>query len=250
MELIGKDKTKRGVKMPGKMKTGLIVAIEIDAVFTQYPEIKELEAPAGYRLFLVEKDAYEMYILKAGMGEIAAAAGVQYLITRCGVGTVVNFGVVGGLAEGMKKEKICIVDRVVHYQYDCSEFMDLAVGQVAGHDSIFLKPSEDLVKRAASIMDHLPLAICCSGDKFIGTEAEKRYLHDTFQGDICDMESAGIVLTCEANAVPCLLLKCVSDGLADGAEGFYRELQNASLQCLAAADAIMEGLARQYREGV
>jgi hypothetical protein len=36
----------------------------------------------------------------------------------------------------------------------------------------------------------------------------------------------------------------VSDGLADGAEGFYAELQSASLKCLEAADAIMERLAK------
>ena len=232
--------------MSEKMKTGLIVAIEIEAVFKHYPNIKELEAPVGYRLFLVEKDTYDMYILMAGMGEIAAAAGVQYLITKCGVSTLLNFGVVGGLTNDMKKEKICLVDRVVHYKYDCSEFMDLAVGQVAGHDSIFLKTSETLVQKALAILDHLPLATCCSGDKFISTEEEKRYLHESFEGDICDMESAGIVLTCEGNAVPCLLLKGVSDGLADGAEGFYTELQNVSLKCLVVMDSIMEGLAREY----
>ncbi len=229
--------------MLGKMKAGLIVAIEIDAIFTHYPNVKELDAPSGYKLFLVEKESYDLYVLQAGMGEIAAAAGTQFLITKCGVSTIVNFGVVGGLTTDMKREKICIVDRVVHYKYDCSEFMDLAVGQVAGHDSIFIKTSEELVKSALSIMDHLPLATCCSGDKFISTEEEKRYLHDTFEGDICDMESAGIVLTCQANDVPCLLLKSVSDGLADGAEGFYNELQSASLKCLLAADTIVEGLA-------
>ena len=58
------------------------------------------------------------------------------------------------------------------------------------------------------------------------------------------MESAGIVLSCEANGIPCLLLKAVSDGLSDGAEGFYVELKRASLECLINTDKIMERLAR------
>ncbi|MBR3508364.1 MAG: 5'-methylthioadenosine/S-adenosylhomocysteine nucleosidase [Lachnospiraceae bacterium] len=227
-----------------KMKVGLIVAIEMDAIFLHYQNWKKLESPPGFSLFLVEREALDVYILKAGMGEIAAAAGVQYLVAKYDVSNIVNFGVVGGLTTDMKKHKICLVDRVVHYKYDCSEFMDLAVGQVDGHDSIFLKTSESLVKNALSVMEGLSLATCCSGDKFISTAEEKKYLHDTFEGDICDMESAGIVLTCEANGVPCLLLKAVSDGLADGAEGFYAELQSASLKCLEAADAIMERLAK------
>ena len=227
-----------------KRKIGLIVAIEMDAIFAHYHSWKELEAPPGFKLFLVDRDMYDIYVLQTGMGEIAASSGVQYLTAKFGVSYIVNFGVVGGLTNDMKKQKVCLVDRVVHYKYDCSEFMDLAVGQVDGHDSIYLKTSESLVKSALSIMDDLSLATCCSGDKFISTAEEKQYLHETFGGDICDMESAGIVLTCEANGVPCLLLKAVADGLADGAEGFYSELQSASLKCLIAADTIMERIAK------
>ena len=228
-----------------KLKIGLIVAIEIDAIFKHYPNCVELKAPSGYRLFLVERNEYDVYILGTGMGEIAAAAGVQFLVTKYNVGFIFNFGVVGGLTADMKKEKLCIVNRVVHYKYDCSEFMDLAVGQVYGHDSIFLKTTESLVESALSIMEDLPLATCCSGDKFISTEEEKKYLHETFEGDICDMESAGIVLTCEANDIPCLLFKGVSDGLSDGSKGFFEELENVSLKCLETADAIIEDLVRK-----
>ena len=227
-----------------KKKYGLVVAIEIDAIFEHYGNCKELDAPPGFKLFLVEKEMHNIFIIKTGMGEIAAASGVQYLCAKYDVSTVFNFGVVGGLTEDMKKQKICLVDRVVHYKYDCSEFMDLVTGQVDGHDSIYLKTDESLVKSALSIMDDLFLATCCSGDKFVSTPEEKKYIHDTFHGDICDMESAGIVLTSETNGVPCLLLKAVSDGLADGAEGFYAELQSASLKCIKVVDTIMEHLAK------
>ena len=227
----------------GKKRIGLIVAIEMEAIFKHYHEWKELAAPPGFKLFLVERDTYDIYILRTGMGEISASTGVQYLVAKYDVNTIVNFGVVGGLTEDMKTQKLCLVERVVHYKYDCSEFMDLAVGQVDGHDSIYLRPSESLMKSALSIMGDLSPVTCCSGDKFISTTREKQYLHETFGGDICDMESAGIVLACEANGVPCLLMKAVSDGLADGAAGFYAELQNTSLQCLVATDTILERLA-------
>ena len=243
--LILSNITEKLTPMPSqKKRIGLSVAIEMDAIFEHYHEWKELESPPGFKLFLVERPTYDIYILQTGMGEIAASAGVQYLTAKCNVSYIVNFGVVGGLTQDMKKQKVCLVDRVVHYKYDCSEFMDLVVGQVDGHDSIYLHTSESLVKSALSVMDGLNLATCCSGDKFVSTAEEKQQLHKNFGGDICDMESAGIVLTCEANGVPCLLLKAVADGLADGAAGFYAELKSASLKCLIAADTIMEGLAK------
>ena len=198
-----KEKLTSGARSTSKRKKriGLIVAIEIDAIFEHYGKCKQLDCPPGFKLFLVERDNYDIYILQTGMGEIAASSGVQYLAAKFDVTSIVNFGVVGGLVENMKKQKLCLVEKVVHYKYDCSEFMDLKVGQVDGHDSIFLNTSESLVKLAHSVMEDLPLVTCCSGDKFISTADEKQYLHNTFSGDICDMESAGIVLACEANGI-------------------------------------------------
>ncbi len=225
------------------MKIGLIVAIETGAIFDYYHDVETLEgAPRGFSLYRVGNGKNEIYILHAGMGEVAAASGVQYLITAHGVDRIVNFGVVGGLTDEMKKLRVCVVERVVHYKYDCSEFMDLVKGQVAEHDSIFLPTDADMVEKALAACPELLKATCCSGDKFVGTEKEKAQLHADFEGDVCDMESAGIVLTCEANGVPCLLLKAVSDGLAGGAKEFYEELKDAAFECLGVADTVMKTL--------
>jgi len=225
-----------------KKRVGLVVAIEMDAINDYYPDLRELPSPLGFKAYFVEREAFELYICRTGIGEIFAAAGVQYLISQFGVTTILNFGVVGGLTHAMSKHQLCLVNRVVHYKYDCSEFMELAVGQVDGHDSIYLSTDETLSSRALTLMNNVPCVTCCSGDKFIGTEEEKKYLHNTFGGDICDMESAGIVLTCEANAVPCLMLKAVSDGLSEGAQSFFDALYSASLSCLKVLGAIIDQL--------
>lgn len=231
-------------KQVTKKRIGLVVAIEIDAIFKMYPEYKEIECPDGFKCYFIEKDTYELYVLKSGMGEVGASAATEYLIARYNVSMIINFGVVGGLTSEMKKQKVCLVEKVVHYKYDCSEFTSLAVGQVDGHDSIYLKTDEKLVQSVMSLMDNIKLVTCCSGDKFVATAEEKSFLHKRFNGDICDMESSGIVLTCELNKVPCLLFKAVSDGLNDGAEGFYAELEKASLKCLKVADKIIDKLSK------
>ena len=64
-------------------------------------------------------------------------------------------------------------------------------------------------------------------------------LHRRFQADICDMEAAGILLTCNRNRVPCLLLKMVSDGLSGGAEEFFQTFQSASDACVAILDKLL-----------
>lgn len=224
------------------MTIGLIVAIETDAIFAYYDRVEQMDAPAGFDLYHIARDERDIYVLHTGMGEIAAAAGTQYLITRFHVDAIVNFGVVGGLTAGMKRQKTCVIERVVHYKYDCSEFLDLQVGQVDGHGSVFLSTDEALLRRALQVCPDLQRATCCSGDKFVGTEEEKAQISRDFSGDVCDMESAGIVLTCEANAVPCLLMKAVSDGLTGGAREFFEELQDAAFQCLRVTDAVIGSL--------
>ena len=222
-------------------KIGLIFAIEASAVEERYGKMEELDAPKGYKLYKVVKDNAEMYILRSGMGEIYASAGAQYLISACGVEAIINFGVVGGLTPDMKNRKICVVSRVVNYKYDISEMLpEYVPGQMDGKDGIFIPTDPSLLASALSIAPDLFVATDCSGDKFVGTAEEKKYLHDTFEGDICDMESAGIVLACELNSIPCLLFKAVSDGLADGEKGFFEELNDASLVCLRLTDEIID----------
>ena len=226
-----------------KKKIGMVVAIEMEAIYKYYDKWKEIETPSGFKLLCVEKENYIMYIIQSGMGEIAASCATQYLISKCGVSKIFNFGVVGGMTADMKQLKTCLVDTVVHYKYDTSEMNGVPVGLVDNHDSIYLKPDANLLKNAMAIDNSLPCVTCCSGDKFIGTMEEKQYLNATFHGEICDMESAGIFLTCEANDIPCLFFKAVSDGLADGAEGFYAELYNASIKCVTIADKVIERIA-------
>ncbi|MCQ2771036.1 MAG: hypothetical protein MJ236_04475 [Clostridia bacterium] len=226
-----------------KKRVGLVVAIEMDAIFEMYPNHKELESDAGFKVYLVERDGYSIFIVQSGMGECLASSAVQYLISTYKVSKVINFGVVGGLTQDMSKLKVSLVDKVVHYKYDCSEFLSLPIGQVVGYNSIFMKTNENLVKKALSLNSDLVTATCCSGDKFISKSEEKAYLHNTFGGDICDMESAGILITCDNNKVPCILFKAVSDGLTDGADGFFKELYNASIKCLKIVDKMLDEMA-------
>lgn len=224
------------------MKIGLVVAIEMDAIFAYYGQPETLPCPAGFSLYRIQKEDKEIYVLHTGMGEIAAAAGTQYLITACGVDVIANFGVVGGLSPEMSTSKVCVVRNVVHFRYDCSEFMDLRIGQVDGHPSIFLPTDEKMLSAARTLFPGIKEVTCCSSDKFIGREEDKKDMHVTFSGDVCDMESAGIVLTCEANGTPCILLKAVADSLGGGAREFYDELRDAAAACLRVADGVIAGL--------
>ena len=223
-------------------RIGLIVAIETDSIFAHYGEVEKLPCPSGFNLYIHHKQNCDLYILHTGMGEVASAAGTQYLISECKVELVVNFGVVGGLTPAMEKQRLCVVQRIVHYRYDASEFMDVVPGQVPPHEDRFIYTDKSLVNQALILNPELYPATCASGDKFVASAEEKGSIHNEFAADICEMEAAGIVLTCAANNVPCLLLKAISDSLTGGDKEFWKELQSAALVCLQTADKVIENL--------
>lgn len=220
-------------------KIGMIVAIETHAIFERYKNIIELEAPKDFDLFLYKGENFELYIMHTGMGTINAAAGTQLLIDKCNVDVIVDFGVVGGLTDAMKVQKIVVIDKVVHYRYDVSEFMDLKVGQLPEHDDIYVHTTEQLVDKVIKYDPTIAKATIASGDKFVSKQEDKEYIHKTFNADVCDMEAIGIALTCEANNKPFLLIKAVSDSITGGASEFWKEVDRVSLYCLDITEKII-----------
>ena len=103
-----------------QMKVGMLVAVEMDAVFKKYGDtLVRIEKP-GYEVYHYRMGNADIYALASGAGEIAAAAGTQLLISEFHVDVIVNFGVVGGLTPEMGVTRTCVVEKVVHYDFDTS----------------------------------------------------------------------------------------------------------------------------------
>ncbi len=223
-------------------KIGMIVAVEISAVLSRYGRPSSCSKECGFDIMKYNCKNYELIIAKSGEGELAAAAAVEHLISRHGVDMVVNFGVVGGLTPEMSKAKTCIVERVVHYQFDISEIDPVKVGQHIGYDDIYLYPDRGLFNKAIELHPELLPVTCASGDRFVGKAEDKAALNRDFGAEICEMEAAGVVLTCDRCGIPCLLIKTVSDGITGGAEEFSKEVSRSADICLEITDQIMAAL--------
>ena len=221
---------------------GMVVAVEMDAVLSRYGAPSEKRRVAGFEVYTYTGEDYTIYALNSGAGEIAAAAATQLLISVFHADLILNFGVVGGLTEEMAKARICVVESVVHYDFDTSEAGWAEPARYLDYPTAYIPASAALVERALSIEPRLKKVICASADKFVGKAERKRELHALYGAEICEMEAAGIVLTCNRSGVPCLLIKTVSDGIEGGAEEFNAELQRSAALCLAVADKIIREL--------
>ena len=223
-------------------KIGMLVAVEIGSVLSKYGKAAEEIDKFGFKVYKYIMPQYELYVVHSGAGEIAAAAGTQLLISVYGVEAVVNFGVVGGLTEDMKLAKTAVVEQVVHYDFDVSAIDHVEVGRYTSYPSRNIPLNARMIEMACNIAPDMKRVVCASGDKFVDGREKKQQLAQEFGADICEMELAAIVLTCDRSGIPCLAIKTVSDAIDGGAEEFSKTVNEAADICLRVTDKILADL--------
>ncbi|MCM1533909.1 MAG: 5'-methylthioadenosine/S-adenosylhomocysteine nucleosidase [Corallococcus sp.] len=175
------------------------------------------------------------------VGEIAASAACQLLITKYGAEVILNFGVVGALTQNMSLCSTAYVSSVVHYDMDTSAIDGLPRGRYGCFDGIAVGCDERLLSIAVDAC-RLPLATCASADKFVSDPKLKTALYADFGAQICDMESAGVLFACRFNRIPCLLVKCISDSLIGGGEEYAANCRKATAGFMELAQAVVNKL--------
>lgn len=221
---------------------GMIVAVEIDAVLNEFGiPIQELKF-AGYSVYQYKLGKYSLFVIHSGAGEIAAAMTTQFLISQFNVDLIVNFGVVGGLTHQMTLSRTCIVESVVHYDFDTSEADGCDIGRYLEYPNTHIPATKEIVNKALEIEPTLKKVICASGDKFIAKKEKKEELHNLYNADICEMEAAGIILTSNKNKIPCLLIKTVSDSITGGVNEFKNSVNESARICIEITTKILNSI--------
>lgn len=227
-----------------KMKIGMIVAMasEVEALLLRIGEPLGVESFGGYEVRSYGIGKNTLYVVKSGVGEIYAASATQMLITKYGVEMIVNFGICGGLSDDMTLTRAVVVEKVVHYDFDTSEIDGCEPGRYPDYPDVYIPASEELISAATAAEPSLVRVICASADKFVGSPERKRELNRLFGAKICEMESAGILLTANRAGVPALLIKAVSDSVNAGAEEFEAMVSEAAGSCVRAMLGVLEKL--------
>ncbi len=220
-------------------KLGLVVAVEMQAIREKYGEPEKTYRLGGFPAGEYTISGKKVTVVRSGAGEIAAAAAAQALICG-GAEAVLNFGVAGGLTDEMSRERICAVEYVVHYDMDTSAADDTETGRYTELPDIRIPADPGLLELVKKTIPDIRTVGCASADKFIGDEAQKRNLAERFQCEICEMEAAGIALTCLRNGIPCLLIKMVADGVKGGAKEFRSEFDAAAAEALRVLEKCVE----------
>jgi 5''-methylthioadenosine/S-adenosylhomocysteine nucleosidase len=224
-------------------KFGIVAAtsVEMENVLNALGGVDKLEDTGGHEVYHVSRGKNKLFVVVSGAGEIASAAATQLLITKYEVEAILNFGFVGALDSTLKCQQVVIVKDVVHYDFDTSAIDDVTVGQYEGCEDCYFSTDKQLLALAENAFPELRPVRIASGDKFIADSEKKDWLIQTFHADICDMESAGIVLTASRNNVPTLCIKVVSDNADENSPASYIDIvYNNSRKCAGMLAALLD----------
>ena len=224
-----------------KIKTiGMVVAMdkEVKPFLESVGELFYNQKKGQFEVFGYKAEDKTVYLIKSGIGEIYASGATQLLISEYKVELILNFGVCGSLVGSVGVLDTVIVNGVVHYDFDLSEIDDVLVGQYPGYDSPVISCDNEYIDVIKSVMGGVDEVICASADKFVAKKEVKEYLNKTFSASVCDMESAGVLLTAKGAGIPCIIIKAVSDG-EGGAEEFNALVNKASKRYITAVNKII-----------
>ena len=205
------------------MNIGFVVAMDSEwaPFLDKFGPLVETQVVCGIEFCRFSFKDKSVFLAKCGIGEIAAASATSVLIGHFGCGYIVNFGLVGALGSRIPSGAPVLVRDVVHYDSDITAFGH-PLGAAADMASPFVSADPRLVALVSGEFS-LPALRLASGDKFVSDESFSKKIISDFSADICDMEGAGIALTCARSGVPFTMVKLVSDGADEGAVSSFED---------------------------
>jgi adenosylhomocysteine nucleosidase len=214
--------------------------IEIDGLKAAMTDITQ-EVISGVTFTRGKLCGREVVCAVCGVGKVFAAIAAQTMILRFDPCALLNTGVAGGLATGLRVGDIVLADSVVQHDMDTSPLGD-PVGLLSGINVVNIKTDETLLQALISATRRIGIepvvGTVASGDQFIAADAQKDRIRRLFDAAACEMEGASIGHVAYVNNIPFAVLRAISDG-GDGME-FSKFVDLAATRSIAATKEFVQ----------
>lgn len=188
----------------------------------------------------------DIVVVQSGVGKVFAAACAQTLILRFSPSMIINTGVGGALDESLDLLDLVVATDVLQHDMDTTAAGD-ALGLISGINRIYFpcdsRIADKLSKAAESLRVRHARGRIATGDCFITDDTRNRFIRETFNAAICEMEGGAIGQVCYINNVPFCIVRSVSDKANHDAEMDYPTLvHSAAAQSFAVLNEFIKSL--------
>lgn len=189
----------------------------------------------------------------AGMGTVNAAAATQHLISAYGARAVVFSGIAGGLNPALHIGDIVVGARLRYLDSDTALIAESApeLEEFASSPKLVAIASEVLHAHgyrepASSSADELQF-LCgtiATGNRFISGTTAKALAQAATQADCVEMEGAAVAHVAAKCAVPCLVLRAISDNCDEAYDALSARVFDLESYARNASEIALEIIAR------
>lgn len=186
-------------------------------------------------------------LVVSGMGKVNAAVVTTLLVEHFQPREVVFSGIAGCLDSDLGLGDIVIAERTVQHDLLTLERDSVLPMEIFSPvdgsknpeyfpaDPRLLRAARAAAKRTAEYRRVLPdraprivTGLVVTGDMFVGADAKKKELQQRYKADAVEMEGAAVAQVCHQFAVPCLVIRSISDLADDAADVDVERFLNAA----------------------
>jgi adenosylhomocysteine nucleosidase len=217
---------------------GLLSAMEEETeLFRQNLKIIESSTHAGITFYKGALNGIEVVLARCGIGKVNAAAATQLIIDKFGITKIIFTGLAGTLVPYLKRGDVVISNFVGQHDFDLTAF-GKRPGQVTDSGRL-IEADPRLVQIAAKAYEdslaqnrkeaQMVVGTIVTGDSFVADGERLKWLQREFGAVAAEMEGAAVGIVCQANKIPFVVIRIISDGASDDAAGqFIMFLDEAS----------------------
>lgn len=206
--------------------TGIIGAmdVEVESIKNgmQNREIKIISSIPFYKGEIYGKPAI---LARCGIGKVNAAVCAQIMISVFGVHEIINTGVAGAVAHGIKQNDIVVAENFVQHDVDTSAIGD-PKGFVSTVNKIYFEADKNIAERLKStigVRARIVTGTIATGDQFVADKRITARLRELFNASACDMEGGAIAQVCTLAEIPFGAVRCISDSADENSVMDYPE---------------------------
>ncbi len=210
-------------------KIGIIGAMEVEVNYLRGKMEGLKKVVAGSLVFEEGKlNGVDVVLVRSGVGKVNAALCAQRLILQFGCTHVVNTGIAGSMAHGLKIMDFVVSTDAVYHDVNATGF-GYKLGQVPQMDVFSFTADRKLIDAVKKGFASTELSNghdmiegrIATGDQFISDKAVKAEINANFVPACVEMEGAAIAHACYLNNTPFVILRCMSDMADDNYDGTY-----------------------------
>ena len=199
---------------------GIIGALD-EEIALIYEHIKkyEITEKAQFRFYTGKINEKKITAVKCGVEKVNVALCAQILVDIFNCEKIIFGGVAGSLLPGLKQGDVVVSSHAVQFDVDLTAF-GRRRGEIADRDRL-IEADPAMVSAVLEVFDdmfegkpeipNLMVGTIVSGDKFVSDPKTIKWLQREFSAACTEMEGGALAYTCQANKIPYVIVRVISD---------------------------------------